>query len=479
MLGPRSPALAGLAILALYLIVVSCEEPVSEPSRASPRINYALAGDTNPYIAEPEIFGDIYMNGVRTEDPGFYIELQPDDETEDRLPHYNAWMWADTAAGDQQHPKARMFGWFHPKAGGNCGGSIEDFPDTTNRLAEIHWPDPNTPPSGREKHCVLPGRYELTVWYGQTQLRKHLWIDYVPLVPAGTGDGLAKKIWNSTYGVYEAVEAVNYDDPANVWIDVVAQIDLTPGPFQDSSVLDAQNVGETDPSGGTFVDQSPLAGTDLDWFRFSVARSGSNWDRSHSELPEGVALSRVQWDRERNPSLMTGFYDALTRGRGPQAPNDGQYVLRLHRFHDHVLESRTVIVGLETMRPDEQPDSTAAGITATRPVTITRVVPPTPPTVTITGPSYISTPGNYTWTANVSGGTPPYTYQWYYKLLTGGTWQKLTGQTNPSYTRYVGYSQWAFRLRADVTDSLGLVGSGGIVVDVAWGARPITEPSGR
>jgi len=31
MLGPRSPALAGLAILALYLIVVSCEEPVSEP----------------------------------------------------------------------------------------------------------------------------------------------------------------------------------------------------------------------------------------------------------------------------------------------------------------------------------------------------------------------------------------------------------------------------------------------------------------
>ena len=125
--------------------------------------------------------------------------------------------------------------------------------------------------------------------------------------------GHAKKIWNSTYGVYEALEAVNYEDPANVWIDVVAQIDLTPGFFEDSSVLDAQNA-VSDPHGGTFADQSPLSGTDLDWFRFSVARSGSTWDRSQSELPEGLALSRIHWDREENPFLMGGFYDALTRG---------------------------------------------------------------------------------------------------------------------------------------------------------------------
>lgn len=176
---------------------------------------------------------------------------------------------------------------------------------------------------------------------------------------------------------------------------------------------------------------------------------------------------------------MSGFYDALTRGLGPAFPNDGQYVLRMHKFHDHVFESRTAVVGLETMRPDEQPDSGAAGVTTTRAVAVTRLVPPAPPTVIISGPTYIQKPGNYSWTANVAGGVPPYTYQWWYRLLTGGPWQKLTGETNPTYTRYVGYSQWAFRLRADVTDSLGLVGSGEKAVDVAWGARPIVEPPGR
>lgn len=283
MSGLRRPALAPFAILALSVFLVSCEQPVSEPSRVWPGASYALAGDTTG--AEPEVFGDIYVNGVRTEDPGYYIELQPDEETTGRLPHYSAWMWADTAAGDQQHPKAWMFGWFDPKASGNCGGSLEAYPDTNNRLDEIHWSGPGTPPSGKEKHCIRPGRYELRVWYGEGQLRKHLWIDYIPLVP-GAG-GHAKRIWNSTYGIYEALEAVDYDDPSNVWIDVVAQIDLTPGPFQDSSVLDAQNAGPSDPYGGTFANQSPLSGTDLDWFRFSVARSGSTWDRSQSELPEG------------------------------------------------------------------------------------------------------------------------------------------------------------------------------------------------
>lgn len=97
------------------------------------------------------------------------------------------------------------------------------------------------------------------------------------------------------------------------------------------------------------------------------------------------------------------------------------------------------------------------------------------PRVTIGPPCYIYTPDTYTWTANVTGGTTPYTYQWWYKKLGGGTWQKLNGQTGPTYTRYVGYSQGPFQLKVDVKDAYLLTATDTKAIDVAWGARPITD----
>jgi hypothetical protein len=98
--------------------------------------------------------------------------------------------------------------------------------------------------------------------------------------------------------------------------------------------------------------------------------------------------------------------------------------------------------------------------------------------VTISGPTYINEPGDSTWTTSVTPGTPPYTYQWWYKQL-GGSWQLLSGETNSSYTRSVSEGQWMFWLKVVVTDSLDLEGEDTHVVDTPWGARIITAPPDR
>jgi hypothetical protein len=58
------------------------------------------------------------------------------------------------------------------------------------------------------------------------------------------------------------------------------------------------------------------------------------------------------------------------------------------------------------------------------------VVPP--PTVSISGPSSITTAGTYTWTANLTGGTGSYTYTW--ESFNGSTWTpRGSGQSLSMY----------------------------------------------
>lgn len=80
------------------------------------------------------------------------------------------------------------------------------------------------------------------------------------------------------------------------------------------------------------------------------------------------------------------------------------------------------------------------------PVTVTPLS-----SVTISGSTYEYFAGNgcrsLTWTAGVSGGSSPYTYQWYYGSTAVGT-----GST---YTRSVCAAHGSFQLRVVVTDSTG------------------------
>lgn len=99
-------------------------------------------------------------------------------------------------------------------------------------------------------------------------------------------------------------------------------------------------------------------------------------------------------------------------------------------------------------------------------------VPPPPAlTVTITGPTWIDSPGSYSWIGLVSGGTLPYSRQWWYKPFgPGGSWQQVGSAVK--YTRTVTTGNLGFKLRHDVTEAGGLVGSDTVDVFTSWGYGP-------
>jgi hypothetical protein len=88
-----------------------------------------------------------------------------------------------------------------------------------------------------------------------------------------------------------------------------------------------------------------------------------------------------------------------------------------------------------------------------------RLCPGTPPSVSITGPTWASISGYdcqyLTWDASVSGGTPGYTYAWYwngYQVSSGSSYSDWFCGNNTNWTQDV-------YLTVNVQDSAGLSGS--------------------
>ena len=316
-----------------------------------------VASSEDPNI-EGEVFGNIWQNGARASGNRQVILEAITDATQSRLrqPHSDT-IWADPEAGLPFHGKW-MLEWSDPADGGQCGGLTTYLAGGDSaRQPEAHWPAPGQPPQGKERHCVRPGTYRFTVT--GVEPSKVFRVDYIPLALAS---GILRTVYDSTKDTTQWLESFDYDDASgNPVHDLPVHVDLTPS-GSDTPVLDVENAFSA-PTKSWFKNQPNPSGTELDWYRFSGARSVSTW----SVAPSGKMLSRLYWDLERNPGRGSNYFNGHAPG----------YVIRHYqRFVEHVLESRNAIVALELMRPDEAPNDTIN--TARRTIAITRVTPGPP-----------------------------------------------------------------------------------------------------
>ena len=394
---PSKATLGLLVAFSATVAIEACERQPSAPPAASIQSD-PLGG------FEGEFFGNIWENGHKTKDPSFMVVLRPANApTAARLRFYRDSMWADTTGS------AWMYEWSDPKGGGNCGDLTTFLASDTlkpaghgGRYPESHRVSPNVAPVGVEKHCLRPGTYEFIVKENGLII-KDVFVDYLALVPADT-EGLSPKlIWNAIAQENEAVEALDYNDSFNVFQDLVVHVDLNSVGNSETRVLDIQNTLAS-PVKDTFVDQTSPAGSDLDYFRTSSARSSSTW----ALYSQGKALSRLYWDYGRNFFQRTGFFDA----NNPI----GRPLLRVHTF-SHVTVNGPDTVALEMMRPDEQPDSTAV---TKRVVQITRVTP------CFEGAATWQITDQYLNAACLARGSQ-YRYRW--QVDAGGPWTSFVSDT--------------------------------------------------
>lgn len=291
---------------------------------------------------DEELFGDVFENGLRTTSSAYYAILTPSDPVTDAriLSPRSFTIWANPSA-------IHMYGWWDPAGAGSCGDLAQY--QAGQRGQESHWSGPGQPPTpgAVELHCIRPGIYNFSVE------DKAFRVDY--LQTAGNNF----TVNNTTAGVLERLEAFSYSQQqAANWVDHVVHVDLTPSGSQETRVLDVQNA-HADSLKTTFADTSNPSGNENDWFRFSVARSSTTWNRNS----QGRMLAQLYWDYDRNKNIRTNYYDAHSTAN----------VIRYHRFKDHVAESRNVVVALELMRPDEAPNDTVN--VTTRIVQIARITP--------------------------------------------------------------------------------------------------------
>ena len=455
----RTRISSSLLVRAPVFVFLTAALPGCAREAQTPTSPGLLASASAPLTGgEGELLGNVYINGQYITDSSYYVTLAPlNQQTASRLRYFSGTMWVSPTHHDGQQ---WMFSWIDPRnIAIRCGNEAQYVSgDTLSRLSEVHWSDPATQPTGKEKHCIQPGQYRLEIDRG-AQPVKILDIDYVP----GKGaPGSYLHIWNSTAGVYELIEGANYDDTAYAWQDVIVDVDVGTPNYSHSSVLYGDSAGSDPYALTTFTDTPSLGGNQYTWFRFSSVASTSSFP-----LIQGRLLSRLYWDATYHPLTdRSGFWDSHSAGGG---------VIRIHQFRTDSQRTGVYAVGLETMPPDRQP---ASAPDVTRPVNITLAGPPPSLTDAIAGPDLITVSGTYNWVQTASGGIPPYDYgNWYYYRTPGPESVVGSGQ---SYSRYVSTKntqEYIFRLRALVTDQDSGSAQMRIFVDVVPGGGGGAAPA--
>jgi hypothetical protein len=415
-------------------------------------------------FGEGELLGDVLLNGLSTTDSGYYVFLETrNDETDSRLVIWSGGMWVSPA---KHNGRNFMFEWIDPRADGACGNLTAYLAgDTTARSNELHWASATSPPVIRkERHCIRPGQYRLYLSRnaaGEDPI-KVVEFDYVPLRGSPYS---ALPVTNTSAGTTDNVEELDYDATSYAWSDVFIHFDVGNPGGTDAATLYAENEGG-DPYLTIFTDQPGLGGTPFDYFRFSSRASTS------STSGFGRLLSRLWWDGSF-ASDRSGFYDSHSQTTG---------LIRTHQF-TNVQVSVTRVVGLETMRPSEQPASAAS---VTRAVAITVPQPPPPPFQNdISGPELLqpTAPTLYTWWQSPSGGIQPYSLDSWFKYVLPGP-EILVGSGFKHKRTVAPTTVWyILRLRAVATDASPQTDDASWFVEVGppagGGAAPLTAQGVR
>lgn len=335
---------AGFAAACIAVLgAVSCGGESStgpHPSMATASLQEGDCALPQPKMSgqQGEVFGSIYVNGERdcTE---HMIWLTPQSDAQSRLhmPSFSHALESNPYWMD-------MWEFWDPLASAPCAGSS----GLSSYLASgAAYPEAIHASSNPiEGHCVRPGHYQFSLDEGT----KTFPVEYIQW--SGTNAS------NSAAGLTEAIESPTYSATStNSWQDLVINVDLGTAHPGDTPHLDIQNAHAAWDA-PSFADAANQSGTAADWFRFSAARSTSNWAGDS----KGKALARLFFDGT-DLGQATAYYDYIPEGRP---------VLRLHRFPNPSTASKVYTVGLDLMRPDEAPSNTPS---ITRTVTITRLNP--------------------------------------------------------------------------------------------------------
>lgn len=379
------------ALVACACTLLSCTRDESHPTSplAAPSLENLSGG------GDPEVFGKVFENGRATTRTDLIVTINPLDlETQSHLRgRFDAGMWVNpTGSG---YPKNRMWGWFDPKAGDNCGGlGPYVLGDSTARAMEVHRHSASQPPdpNAREAHCIRPGRYQFTL--SGSGVSRTYQFEYVAIRQL--------KATDASSGQLLLVEPTSYDT-ANVWNDYTLNVDLTTSGSFATPVIRMQN-SHGNPDGGTFADEATVSANETDWLRFSsLGSTGVSWTLD----PLGQAIARYHWDLGAQGAPPPYFVD----------DRNVEPLIRVHRFDD-IPVTRPVVVALQLMQPNNDPGQLPAP--TTRIIDFTRLGPVACATfegtttwiytdqVPNAGCSTLGTNIQYRWQFDASGSWTPY-----------------------------------------------------------------------
>jgi hypothetical protein len=171
-------------------------------------------------------------------------------------------------------------------------------------------------------------------------------------------------------------------------------------------------------------------------------------------LPDNL-YKVIRYDVRKSVNLTPTYLNTMVWGRGvgtnglsPENPNYGMGYCDVISYTNSTATLRTFVYQVWTINDTYIGYFPATPANVSYNYTVLGQIPP-PLTVTIEGPEYLAYKERGTWTANVQGGYPPCTYQWYKKLDGSSTWTTLgTAQTQQGVMGTVG-----FTLKVVVTDN--------------------------